>query len=262
VRSGAVVVETETIVRTAEIAALAAVGCKRVSVFRPPHVSVLSTGDELVEVESAPADHQVRNSNARMLVAQLRAMQIHARNLGIARDDTAALDAMLEEGLRSEVFILSGGVSVGAYDLVGAALIRAGCEILFHNVSMRPGKPILAAKRGSCLIFGLPGNPLSAFTGCRVFVLPVLRRLMGDSKPVPPMVPATLGAPLRRKPGRLSYHLATLRWAEGKAMVTPVSSSSSGDVFSLVRANSFIVEPGGFDSLAAGAEVDVLPWID
>jgi molybdopterin molybdotransferase len=220
----------------------------------------MSTGDEVVEVEATPAPHQVRNSNARMLMAQLQSMRADARYLGIANDEPLALDAMIADGLTGDVLILSGGVSVGEYDLVGAALIRAGCDVLFHTVSMRPGKPLLAAKRGACLVLGLPGNPISAFTGFQVFVRPALRKLMGDPQPVAAPFRARLLSPLRRKPGRLTYHLAHLRWHEGNPLVAPVTSASSGDVLSLVRANAFIVAAGDPQPIPAGTDVDVLVW--
>jgi molybdopterin molybdotransferase len=254
------VIEAGTVVRAAEVAALAAVGRTRVTVVRPPRVAVMSTGDEVVEVESNPAPHQVRNSNARMLLAQIQAMGVDARYLGIARDDRGALDAPIADGLTGDVLILTGGVSVGEYDLVGAALIRAGCEVLFHNVAMRPGKPIVAAKRGGCLVLGLPGNPVSAFTAFHVFVAPGLRKLLGHPAPVAAPLRAMLVAPLRRRPRRLTYHLAHLRWHEGKLLVAPVTSASSGDVLSLVRANAFVVAPGDTQPIPAGTEVDVVAW--
>jgi molybdopterin molybdotransferase len=162
--------------------------------------------------------------------------------------------------LGADVLLLTGGVSVGAYDLVGRALTRAGCEVLFHNVAMRPGKPILAAKRGGCLVLGLPGNPVSAFTGFHVFVAPALRKLMGDRQPIATPLRATLLTPLRRKPGRLTYHLAQLSWRDGEPFVAPIVSASSGDVLSLVRANAFIVAPGDPHAIPAGDEVDVAIW--
>lgn len=259
-RAGETVIEAGMVIRAVEVAALAAVGRTRVTVIRPPLVAVMSTGDEVVEVESNPAPHQVRNSNARMLLAQLQTMNVDARYLGIARDDRAALDAMIADGLTGDVLVLTGGVSVGEYDLVGAALIRAGCEVLFHNVAMRPGKPIVAAKRGGCLVLGLPGNPVSAFTGFHVFVAPALRKIMGHPEPVTAPLRAMLIAPLRRRPGRLTYHLAHLRWHEGKPLVVPVTSASSGDVLSLVRANAFIVAPGDTQPISAGTDVDVVAW--
>ena len=259
-RAGETVREPGAIVRPAEIAALAAVGRARVSVVRPPRAAVISTGDEIVAAEGCPLPHQVRNSNARMLLALFRSMRIDARDLGIAGDELKELDALIADGLSADVLVLSGGVSVGDYDLVEAALIRAGCERLFHNVAIRPGKPIVAARRGGCLVLGLPGNPVSAFTCFHVFVAPALRRLMGHPQPIASPLRAALLQPLRRRPGRLTYHLAHLSFRDGGPVVAPVASASSGDVLSLVHANAFIVAPGASDAIPAGAEVDVLRW--
>ena len=246
--------------RAAELAALAAVGRTRVRVIPKPTVSVLSTGDEIVEVAAFPLPHQIRNSNATMLAALLRSMGVTPRELGIAGDDTAQLDAAMATGLGADVFVLTGGVSVGAYDLVGDALSRAGCELLFHNVAMRPGKPILFARRGRCLVFGLPGNPVSALTGFHVFVAPALRKMMGEANPVAGLVRATLEVELRRRPGRLTFHLARIHHVDGAPFVSPIASASSGDLLSLVHANAFIVAPGDPAPIAEGVPVDVLPW--
>jgi molybdopterin molybdotransferase len=259
-RAGETVIESGSIVRPAEIAALAAVGRTRVAVVRPPRVAVLSTGDEVVEVGVAPAPHQVRNSNAQALLALLRSMRIAARDLGIAADKSSALDALIADGLTGDVLLLTGGVSVGEYDLVGSSLRRAGCEVLFHNVAMRPGKPILAARRGACLVLGLPGNPVSAFTGFQVFVKPAVRKLMGETQPAAAPIRATLASALRRKVGRLTYHLAQVSWPYGRPVVVPVKSASSGDVVSLVRANAFIIAAGDPLPIPAGTDVDVVLW--
>jgi molybdopterin molybdotransferase len=261
-RQGESVLAAGVVVGPAEIAALAAVGRTGIDVIRPPRVAVISTGDEIVDVGTAPAPHQVRNSNGRMLIAQIAALGLDATDLGIVKDDPVKLDAAILRGLEGDVLLLTGGVSVGEYDLVGEALARAGCEVLFHNVAMRPGKPILAARRGGCLVLGLPGNPVSAFTGFRVFVVPALRLLMGHADPVTLPIRATLLDRLHRKPGRLAYQLARLSWRDGRPVVGPVRSASSGDVLSLARANAFIVVPGGSDAVEAGAEVEVVPWGD
>jgi molybdopterin molybdotransferase len=259
-RAGEPVLSPGARVRAAETAPLAALGKTRVRVVRLPQVAVVSTGDEVVEVGALPAPHQVRNSNAAMVLALLARLRVDARSLGIAGDVPGALDAAIAEGCRGDLLLLSGGVSVGAYDLVESALTRAGCEVLFHNVAMRPGKPILAAKRGACLVLGLPGNPVSAFTSFQVFVAPVLRRLMGASHPIAVPVRATLVGDLKRRPGRLTYHLAHLAWREGMPFVAPVESASSGDVLALAHANAFIVAPGDTQPIPAGEDVEVLPW--
>jgi molybdopterin molybdotransferase len=260
-KAGETVLSAGAVLRAAEVAALAASGRTHVRVVRAPRVGVLSTGDEVVPVGKQPAPHQVRNSNAAMLAAQVAAMGFAVDDLGIARDDRGALDALLADGLTRDVLLVSGGVSVGAYDLVGYALSRAGCTTLFHTIAMRPGKPLLAATREGCLVLGLPGNPVSAFTSFQVFVAPAIRKLAGDPQPIVPWVRATLTSALSLKPGRTTYHLARLAWVDGRPQVTPTPGASSGDVYALSRADCFIVTPAETTHVAAGAEVDVQAWV-
>ena len=168
---------------------------------------------------------------------------------------------MIADGLTGDVLVLTGGVSVGEYDLVGAALIEAGCEVLFHNVSMRPGKPILAAKRGGCLVLGLPGNPVSAFTGFHVFVAPALRKLMGDPAPVAPPLRATPrgGASSEARAIDLPPRAAcagrteSRSWRPSRAPARETFSPSSAPTRSSWR-------PATPSRFRQGAEVDVLPW--
>lgn len=251
--AGATIVARGASVRAAEIAALASVGRKDVLVVRRPTVAILSTGDEVVPPEAFPEPHQIRNSNGPMLAALVGE---GAAEIESVADDREALSRAILGGLEADVLLVTGGVSVGDYDLVAEALIRAGVETLFHRVAMRPGKPILAGKHARGFVLGLPGNPLSAFTGFHVFGRPLLRRLAGEGDVAPPRVRARLSSALRRKPGRVTYHLARL---DGEEAI-PVRSASSGDVLSLARANAFVVEPGGAEDLAAGAEVTVEPW--
>jgi molybdopterin molybdotransferase len=259
-RAGTVALRAGDGIGAAEIAALAAVGCSRVRVFRRPDVRVLATGDEIVEPERAPADHQLRNSNAFALLAQLRELGLRGRYLGIAADDRPALDRLLEPALGGDVLLVSGGVSAGARDLVGPALDAHGFERLFHKVAMRPGKPLLAGRRGRCLVFGLPGNPLSTFTCFTVFGAPMLRRLMGHRRWRSAELPATLAAPLRANPGLRTYHLARIE-AGGQGLVAAaVRTAGSGDVLALARANGFIVTGPEAGDLPAGAPVGAVPW--
>jgi molybdopterin molybdotransferase len=258
--SGSTVLAAGARIDAAAAAALSAVGATRVRVIRPPRVAVVSTGTEIVDADDAPARHQVRNSNARMLVAALHAMRLVPEDLGIVVDEPSRLDEAFARALAADVLLISGGVSVGDYDFVHDALRRAGCEVLFHRVAMRPGKPILAARTRSCLVLGLPGNPVSAFTSFQVFAVPALRRLMGDPDPVAPRLRATLLDGFRGRPGRESYQLARLTWRDGRPLVTPVRSASSGDVLALPRANAFIVVPADAPVLEAGVEAEVMTW--
>jgi molybdopterin molybdotransferase len=246
----------------AEIAALTSVGHTRVKVHRSPVVRVLATGDEIVDPAERPDDHQIRNSNAWSLLAQLEEMGLKGENLGVALDTREGLADALARGLDADLLIVTGGVSMGEYDLVGAALTEVGMRLLFHKVAIRPGKPILVGRRENCLIVGLPGNPVSTFTGFAVFIAPVLRKMMGFAAWDNLEVNATLAARLRRRPGRTGYHLARVAYEEDGFVATPVRTMGSGDVLSLVRANAFVITPAGAHSLEPGTEVPALLWRD
>ncbi len=261
-RRGETVVAAGQPVHAAEIAALASTGSTRVRVHRPPMVNVLSTGDEVVEPRRRPAPHQVRNSNAGMLLALLRDIGLRGIFLGNASDSQSELAEKLAQGIRGDVLLVTGGVSVGEYDLVGRALGDAGLELLFHKVAIKPGKPILAGKAGDCLVIGLPGNPVSVFTGFSVFVAPVLRRMMGYRQWDNQHVRARIERAFRCKPGRLTYHPARVVWRDGQYVGQRVASTGSGDVLSLARANAFLITTEETAEVRTGDQLAALLWDD
>ena len=259
-RAGEVVLEPGTVVRAAEVAALAALGATRVLVNRAPTVRVLSTGDEVIEADRVPEPHQVRNSNARALLAQLGECGLAGSYVGNAGDDRAELAVALATGLDADVLLVTGGVSVGAYDLVGAALEVAGLEPLFHGVAIKPGKPLLAGRAGRCLVFGLPGNPVSAFTGFALFVAPALRRMLGYRNYRNTTRAASLCAPFSARSGRVTFHLARST-GEGRTLrAARVATGGSGDVLSLARADGFLITPAAGGEFSAGSELPFLSF--
>ena len=156
---GEVVLDSGHRLGPAEIAVMATFGYHEVCVYKKPTVAILATGDELVEFDRAPRLDQIRNSNAYCLASQLRCLNIEADYLGIARDDKSALRLKMLSGLERDVLIITGGVSMGEYDLVQDVFHDLGMEILFSKVAIKPGKPTVFARRGDKLVFGLPGNP-------------------------------------------------------------------------------------------------------
>ena len=257
-RRGDPVLSAGTEIRSVEIAALASVGRVDVPVHCRPRVSVLSTGDEIVPPHETPAAHQVRNSNTPMLLALVQEAGFEAADLGSAPDRRELLRQKLRLGLASDLMLVTGGVSVGDYDLVGEELAAAGVEIVFHGVAMKPGKPILAGRLDGRLVLGLPGNPLSAFVGFKLFGEPALRRFSGRSQAWPQHVTVRLDAPIRRKPGRRTYHLARVEDRGEGWVATPVRSTGSGDVLSLARANALVVTPLDSSGAVAGEKLDAL----
>ena len=257
-RRGAPVLDAGAPIRSAEIAALASVGNTRVAVFETPRVALLSTGDEIVPPDATPAAHQIRDSNAAMLAAQVREAGFEATALGHATDDADVLRRKLREGLAFDLLFVTGGVSVGEYDLVADELSAAGVETLFHGVKMKPGKPILAGKSKAGLVLGLPGNPLSAFVGFKLFGEPALRRFSGIEDCWPQPVRVTLAGEIRRKPGRETYHLARVEQRAEGPVAVPVSNTGSGDVLSLARANALVVTSEDDATVRAGAMLRAL----
>jgi molybdopterin molybdotransferase len=258
-RAGETVLEPGVAIDPPEIAALASVGQTRLAVFERPTVHVLATGDEIVEPDRTPREHQVRNSNAPTVLAQLRELGLSGHDLGVSGDSAEDLDRRIERGLAGQMLIVTGGVSVGRYDLVEERLRRAGMRLLFHGVRIKPGKPILAGRRGSCLVLGLPGNPVSTYVGFALFAAPALRRMLGHRRFENVRMNALLGGRLRCKPGRLTFHLARISVERGRPVARPVSTTGSGDVLALARANGLVVTEPDADELPGGSEVEV--WL-
>ena len=194
VSKGDVVAQAGRQIASAEMAVLSSFGYSKVQVGIRPRVAVLSTGSELVEVAEVPKGAQIRNSNTHVIAAYAREAGAESQASGIIPDDIAATrEALSRASSEHDVVITSGGVSMGDYDLVKAALLELGATIHFDKVSIRPGKPTVFATLGDTYFFGLPGNPVSTSVTFNVFVRPALRKMMGVSFPVLSNIQAELG---------------------------------------------------------------------
>ncbi|MDA0837537.1 MAG: molybdopterin molybdotransferase MoeA [Planctomycetota bacterium] len=177
VSRGDVLIESGTRLRSMELGVLAFIGCVNPLVYRKPVCAILSTGDELVDASQTPGPGQIRNSNIYCLAAQLARAGADVRVLGIGRDNPAELSALIGEGLKADILVSTGGASVGEKDFIGQILKQHGVEIHFDKVALKPGKPTLFGSRDRTLVFGLPGNPLSALVSCELFVLSAIRKM-------------------------------------------------------------------------------------
>lgn len=220
----------------------AAAGRATLSVARAPRAGVLVTGDELVAPGARPGHGQLRNTNGPLLFAALGRAGAAAVSLGVVPDDEAALRRALRGALAEgfDLLLTTGGVSAGDYDFVGKALAAEGARVRFHKVSIRPAKPVLFATRGSTLIFGLPGNPVSAAVAFDFLVRPALRAAAGLLPPLPEPVPARLTAPARNKGARLAFHPARLGWDKGRLTAEPLPTRGSHDVLTHALAEAFL----------------------
>ncbi len=258
VRAGDVLLHSGDFIGPGEIGVLAACGRARVTVGGRPRLAVLATGDELVEPESAPGPGKIRNSNGPLLRALARRAGATVRYLGIASDDENALAGPIEDGLRDDLLVLSGGVSMGTHDLVGKTLRSHGVAIAFEKVAIKPGKPFTFGRRGSSLVFACPGNPVSAYVIFLIFARAALRRMMGSPSPVPTAVRGVLRSPVHQRPGRTGYYQARVAWRSGRLEVEVLPTSGSADFVSCARGNALAIAPMDVASLAAGASIDVL----
>ncbi len=186
IRAGDVVLRTGTLLAPQHIAVLAMAGCVRPLVARRPRVAVVATGDELVEPEQTPGPSQIRTSNSYQICAQMEQAGAQVTYYGIVADTEAAIDAVMKQAMAgNDVLLLSGGVSMGDFDLVPGVMAGNGIEILFDSIAIKPGKPTTFGVGPSVYCFGLPGNPVSTFVQCEILVKPFLYALMGHQYRAP-----------------------------------------------------------------------------
>src|SRR6202034_3702627 len=214
-RIGEVVVSRGTRLGYAELAVAAEVGHTRIEVSRRPRVAILSTGDELVPVDGAPGPFQIRNSKNVSLAAQVARAGAEPVAIGHARDEIADLRARIEQGLESDMLLLSGGVSAGKYDLVEKVLKDLDAEFFFDAVAIRPGKPVVFGWCRGKTVFGLPGNPVSTMVTFELFVVPAIEALSGCPPQPLPIFKAQLVHPLDEKGGVAHVLPARVTWPKG-----------------------------------------------
>jgi molybdopterin molybdotransferase len=261
-RRGEVVLKTGTRLRPQEIGVLASVGRAKVQVLPVPKVAVLSTGDELVEIERVPGPGQIRNSNGPMLLAQVARAGGVPKSLGIAADRRDSLTRLIGEGLKADILVLSGGVSAGKLDLVPEVLQELGVAPHFHKVAMKPGKPVFFGTRPegnrTALVFGLPGNPVSSLVCFELFVRLALRRLAGQAEPRPRRVEAKLRQDWEYKTDRETFHPVMLENTAEGWQVQPRPWFGSPDLKGVTATNAFMIIPAGEQRYRAGDRVTVM----
>jgi len=270
-RAGQVLLDRGTRVDHAAIAVVASVGKSTVQVFRKPRVAVLATGDEIVAIDEIPGPAQIRNSNTYSLAAQIRNAGGEPILLPIAPDELVRLRDLVEEGFKSDLLLLAGGVSMGKYDLVEQVLSELGAEFYFTGAQIQPGRPVVF---GRCTqqtragapaphvhgryFFGLPGNPVSTMVTFELFVRPVIQALSGR-KPQPLIfLKACLKSDVRTKTGLKRFLPAVLSGEFENAEVELAPWKGSGDIAALAGANCYLVIPPDREQINAGEWVSVM----
>jgi molybdopterin molybdotransferase len=242
----------------AELAIAAQVGATQLECAKRPRVAILSTGDEVVRVDETPGEFQIRNSNSVSLAAQVRIAGGEPVVLGNAADRVEVLGEKIERGLREDALVLSGGVSMGKYDLVEKVLKAMGAEFFFDAVAIRPGRPAVFGMCQEKPVFGLPGNPVSTMVTFELFVAPAIDLLSGaEARPLA-LVEATLAETLKEKPGLTHFLPARVEWVGTKPQVKALKWQGSGDIAALAKANCFLVVAAGREKIEVGERVPIL----
>jgi len=257
--AGDVVAEAGARLGPPQIAALAAAGVAAVSCARRPRVVLLATGSELRAPGEPLRPGEIYESNTILLAAQAASAGATAGVLAPVEDDPAKTREALERALAADVVITSGGVSVGPHDLVRASLAALGVEEVFWRVAVRPGKPVAFSVRGRTLVFGLPGNPVSALVGFELFVRPALLALQGAREPGPAYLPARLAVAVQRNAGRDELLRARVRMDGEGAVVAPLGGQESHMIVRAASAAALVLVPHGSGELPAGTRVRYLP---
>jgi molybdopterin molybdotransferase len=259
VAEGDVVVPRGVRLRAAQIGALAAAGLESVVAARRPRVAVLATGTELRRPGETLGPGEVYEANGVLLATALASVGADVDTSPAVADDESSHRDALERGLAADVLVTSGGVSVGPHDLVRRILGELGVEEVFWGVAVKPGKPLAFGVRGSTLVFGLPGNPVSSLVGAEVFVRPALLALQGATVPGPVFSEGRLAAAVRRNPHRDEFLRAIAVASEKGVLLDPVRGQESHMIARAAAADALVLAPRGEGELAAGESVRYLP---
>jgi molybdopterin molybdotransferase len=253
VRAGEIVLKTGTRLGPAQLAVAATVGAAQVRAFPKPRVAVLASGDELVPVDQSPGAAKIRNSNSPMLVTLLRRLGCDVADLGTVRDDRDAVRDALLNGMKFDALFVTGGMSMGEYDFVPRTLAELGADLKVTKLRIKPGKPFVFARKDDCYVFGLPGNPVSAFV-CTVRLASRLIARLSGAAPVEKWIHASLSEPLPANGPREFYQPVFCR----DGVARPLKWKGSADVFTLAAANGLLARAEHAPPLPAGAAVRVL----
>jgi molybdopterin molybdotransferase len=260
-RTGEVLLRRGRLLSGRDVSLAAAMNYATLPVHRPPLVAVLATGDELVPPGIEPGPGQIVCSNVYAVMALARSEGAGVLDLGIVPDRVAETVAAIRKARESgaDILVTSGGASVGDYDLVHKALAAEGLAVTFWKVAMRPGKPLMHGRLGDMHVLGLPGNPVSAFVGAALFLVPLIRRLSGRADAAPVVEPARAGADLPANDERADYMRATLTPGEdGVPVATPFGAQDSSMMQTLARADCLLIREPFAPALRAGTPCSVV----
>jgi len=254
-RVGEAVLRAGEVLTPIRMGIAAAAGAERVTVCRRPRVALVCTGTEVVEPGGVLSRGQIYDSNGAMLSALLAPHACELRWLGIVGDEPGALESALREGLDGDLLVVSGGVSMGDYDLVPDTLKRLGVEQVFHKCAMKPGKPTFFGRREGALVLGMPGNPLSCFVVHHALVRPAIARMTGRADAAPAFRIGVMGEGFANKPGRRNFIPCTVEVREGTCLLHRTRSHGSADIVGAAGVEALVSLPPDCTRVEQGERV-------
>ncbi|MCX5899305.1 MAG: molybdopterin molybdotransferase MoeA [Proteobacteria bacterium] len=257
IKKGTALFQAGTLVRPAHIGIMASIKRAMVSVYQRPRVAILSTGDELVDIDEDMGPGKIVTSNSYSLASLVEDAGGTAIMLGIARDTKEALRSRMLEGLHADIIISSGGVSVGDYDFVKDVLQELGLDMKFWKVQMRPGQPLAFGIIGGKPAFGLPGNPVSAMVSFEQFVRPAMRKMSGHTRIFRTVIEAIARENVKGREGRKFFLRCRLAQKDGQWHATTTGEQGSGILMSMAAASGLMVIPADVSGVSAGDRVKV-----
>jgi len=258
IRKGEIILQKGKVIRPAEVGLLASIGKSYIQIYQRAQVAILSTGDELVDIDEPLQPGKIINSNSYSLAALVLETGAIPIQLGIARDSREDLEAKFAAGVRADVIISSGGVSVGDYDLVKEMLNKSSSEMQFWKVCMKPGKPQAFGTIQGKPAFGLPGNPVSSMVSYEIFVRPALLKMMGHSHIYRAVVSATIEEEIKKTDKRKHFVRVVLRNKNGKYLASTTGAQGSGILSSMSKANGLAIIEETRINVHVGEEVPVM----
>ena len=260
-RRGQTVLPRGTEIGPWEIGILATLGRAAVPVIRRPHVAILGTGDEVIDVDQPLQPGKIRNSNSYLLEAAVRRAGAVPHRLGVAHDTVESLREKFSQAMQSDLIITSGGVSVGDFDLVKNIMAEQGA-INFWRINMRPGKPVAFGHIGQVPLLGLPGNPVSAAVTFELFGRPVIRKMLGHTRLLRPQIEVVVEDGVSDTAMRRHYVRAHVTWRDGRFVARTTGNQGSNIMTSLLNANALVIVPEGGVQVHPGdtAQAIMLDW--
>jgi len=255
IRVGEVALAPNQVIRHQHVAVLASVGRAMIRVYAPPSIAFAATGEEIVEPGTPPRPGQIYNANASMLWSQILEARAVPHPLGQIRDTREDLQKKLAQGLEHDMLVVSGGVSMGQFDLVPDVLQELGVEILFHRLLIKPARPTLFGKRDRTLVFGLPGNPVSALYAFDQFVATAIRVFSHHPRPLATRYQGELMETVKKAPGRLLLMPCICESVGDRFQLNPIRTHGSADIFAIHRANALAILAAGVAEAKKGSLV-------